>query len=399
MERIDRRRFVAALSGGLVAASAGASASGKVPRITLGRTRLKVPCLALGTTQPPDRVVLAYCLEQGLNFIDTAPNYANGRSEEILGRRFGELDLERGKLILASKNKSRDPSQWPKLIAESCKRLATDYLDIFYAHSIGGREQPPSDSTKWLLRPEVERAVAELKRSGQIRFFAYSVHVTNRAFVNELIRESAKGDHVDIVMVRYNFREYGNRELAESLEIAHKAGQGVITIKSQAGAKAVPDQVKPFLGSGFNHWQAAIRWVASNPHVHVVCTNIRTLQMARENIAAIKQPRLSARECERLMLYARATSTSACRMCTTCLSACAQGIAISDILRAVMYCDDYGDEAMGRQTYSEIDSRWRAGGCEDCGACERVCPNGLPIRRYLARAAQVFEKTHGGTSV
>jgi len=398
---MDRRRFVATVSGGLVSAAWNAAAtetptSAKIPRITLGRTKLEVSRIAFGTTSPPDRAVLAYCVEQGVNLIDTAPNYSSGRSEEILGERFRELGLKRDQFILISKTKSRDVSQWPSLIAESCKRMGTDRLDLFYAHSIGGwggwGGKPLEDSTTWMLKPEVARAVDELKKSGLIRAFGYSCHVTLREFVNAMIRESAKGEHIDVLMVRYNFRELGDRELAESLEIAHKAGQGVIAMKTQAGAKDSPDKITPFLEGGFNHWQAAIRWAASNPNVHVICANLTTLEIARDNIAAIKQPRLSAREMGQLMLYAQATSTSACRMCAACVPVCPRGIAIPEILRATMYLHDYGDRQMARQTYGEINPEWRADGCGDCGACERACPNGLAIRRHLARACQIFER-------
>jgi len=397
---MDRRRFVAALSGGLAGVALTASAgetptNAKIPRIVLGRTKIEVSRIALGTVSPPTAAVLAYCIAQGLDFIDTAPNYSNGKAEEAVGQRFRELGLDRNKFILVSKTKERDVSKWPTVVAERCKRLGTDRLDLFYAHSLGGwggrPGQPLEDSPTWLLKPEVARAVAELKKSGLIRAFGYSCHVTLPEFVNPLIRESAKGEHVDALMVRYNFRELGNRELAESLEIAHKAGQAVIAMKTQAGAKDSPDQVKPYLEGGFNPWQAAIRWAVGNPNVHAVCSNMTTLEMARDNLAAIKQPRLSAQELRHLLLHARATADSACRMCARCLPVCPRGLAIPEILRATMYQDDYGDRPMAQQTYRAIPAQWRAEGCGECGACERVCPNGLTIRRHLARARLVFE--------
>ena len=399
---MDRRRFVATLSGSLagaawsVAAGESPAAQAKMPRIALGRTKIEVSRIALGTTSPPTGPVLAYCISQGLDLIDTAPNYSNGKAEEVVGQRFRELGLDRNKFVLVSKTKERDVSQWPRVVAERCKRMGTDRLDFFYVHSIGGwggwSGKALEDSTTWLLKPEVARAAAELKKSGLIRAFGYSCHVTLRDFVNPTIREAAKGEHIDVLMVRYNFRELGNRELAESLETAHKAGQGVIAMKTQAGAKDSPDLVKPFRENGFNQWQAAIRWAASNPNVDVICSNMTSLEAARDNMAAIKQPRLSAGELDQLMRYGRATSDSACRMCATCVPICPRGVAIPEILRAVMYHDDYGDKAMAQQTYRGISPQWRADGCGDCGACERACPNGLAIRRHLARGRQVLGK-------
>jgi len=379
------------MAGGIVGAgleALGAEAKrDKIPIVTLGRTGLKVSRIALGTTQAPDRNILAYCISQGLNFIDTAPNYAHFQAEAILGRRFRELNLKRESLVIASKNKSRDPSSWPRLVRESCKRLGIEYLDIFYAHSLGGIGKHVPDSPTWPLRPEVERGVRELKRSGLIRFFGYTSHAGDKDFVNALIRNAAKADYIDVMMVRYNFRDYGDERLAESLAIAHKAGQGVIAMKTQSGAKATPEKVKPFLGDGFNHWQAAIRWAASNPNVHVVCANMRNLEMAKQNIEAIKRPRLSASELDRLMIYAQATSAEACRMCASCAKACPEGIALPEILRAVMYCEDYGDPDMARQIYAEIEPPFRPDRCRNCGACEAACPNGLAIREKVAFAA------------
>ena len=68
METIDRRGFVAAVSGGLAGVAAAAKApetkTDKIPRIRLGRSKLDVPRMALGSTREVTRPVLAYCLQQ-----------------------------------------------------------------------------------------------------------------------------------------------------------------------------------------------------------------------------------------------------------------------------------------------------------------------------------------------
>ena len=59
----------------------------------LGRSGLKVSTLSLGTMmfggatdEATSRRIVAKGREQGVNFLDTADQYNNGKSEEILGR-------------------------------------------------------------------------------------------------------------------------------------------------------------------------------------------------------------------------------------------------------------------------------------------------------------------------
>src|SRR5436309_10243292 len=82
-----------------------------------------------------------YCLDQNINFFDTANIYNLGASEEILGK---ALEGKRDKMILASKVRGKmgdEPDQTglsraaiERSIEETLKRLRTDYLDIYYLH-------------------------------------------------------------------------------------------------------------------------------------------------------------------------------------------------------------------------------------------------------------------------
>ena len=81
------------------------------------------------------------CLDQGINFFDTANVYNQGRSEEILGAALGP---KRSQVVVASKVRGlmkQEPSYGGlsraairRGIEESLARLGTDYLDIYYLH-------------------------------------------------------------------------------------------------------------------------------------------------------------------------------------------------------------------------------------------------------------------------
>ncbi len=76
--------------------------------------------------------ILGAAMEQGVNFIDTAAMYANGLTEEILGR---IMQRRRDKLFLTTKvHKGVDGRSIRESIDESLRRLQTDHVDLYLIH-------------------------------------------------------------------------------------------------------------------------------------------------------------------------------------------------------------------------------------------------------------------------
>jgi aryl-alcohol dehydrogenase-like predicted oxidoreductase len=83
--------------------------------------------------------VVDAAIEIGINFFDTADMYANGRSEELLGRYVGD---RRSSVVIATKFGQDMPGQGrgarPEYVHLACdaslKRLRTDYIDLYQLH-------------------------------------------------------------------------------------------------------------------------------------------------------------------------------------------------------------------------------------------------------------------------
>jgi aryl-alcohol dehydrogenase-like predicted oxidoreductase len=83
--------------------------------------------------------VINAALDVGINFFDTADMYANGKSEELLGRYLGS---RRRDVILATKfgnempghGHGARPEYVMKAIEQSLQRLKTDYVDLYQQH-------------------------------------------------------------------------------------------------------------------------------------------------------------------------------------------------------------------------------------------------------------------------
>jgi aryl-alcohol dehydrogenase-like predicted oxidoreductase len=145
---------------------------------TLGSSGLRVSELCLGTMMFGDQTdeaeagrILANALDCGVNLVDTADQYAAGRSEEMLGRL---IKGTRSRWVLASK--AGNPMA-PGTLAQgqsrrhvmaaceaSLKRLATDVIDLYYVHL-------PDPHTPW---EQVVDTYGLLIRQGKIRDWGLS---------------------------------------------------------------------------------------------------------------------------------------------------------------------------------------------------------------------------------
>lgn len=142
---------------------------------TLGRTGIKVSpyCLgammfgAWGNTDHEDSIrIIHKALDRGVNFVDTADVYAQGESEEIVGK---ALKGRREDVVLATKvhgsmgddpNRAGNSRRWIVTEVEnSLRRLQTDHLDLYQIH----RPDPAVDVEETLS------ALTDLIRSGKVR--------------------------------------------------------------------------------------------------------------------------------------------------------------------------------------------------------------------------------------
>jgi aryl-alcohol dehydrogenase-like predicted oxidoreductase len=144
----------------------------------IGSSGLKVTEIGLGGNNFGMRAdeetsinIINNALEMGINFVDTAERYNQGRSEELVGK---AVKGKRSQVIIATKfgyHASVGPSQQGgsrsyimNAVDASLKRLNTDYIDLYYVHS-------PDTSTPV---QETLRALDDLVRTGKVRYIGCS---------------------------------------------------------------------------------------------------------------------------------------------------------------------------------------------------------------------------------
>jgi voltage-dependent potassium channel beta subunit len=116
----------------------------------LGRSGLKISEISLGSwvtfgsqiDEAAASEILHDAYDAGINFFDNADIYANGQSEEVMGRAI--KDMPREALVLSSKvfwptmpgpnGRGLSRKHITESIHASLKRLGTDYLDLYFCH-------------------------------------------------------------------------------------------------------------------------------------------------------------------------------------------------------------------------------------------------------------------------
>ncbi len=153
----------------------------------LGRSGLKVPALSLGTGTFAGKGeffrawgaagvaeatgMVDICLDNGLNFFDSADIYSSGHAEEILGR---TIKGRRHKVLISTKGSFR-VGEGPNDVGSSrahlidavhgsLKRLGTDFIDLYQLHGFDA------------LTPieETLQTLDDLVREGKIRYVGCS---------------------------------------------------------------------------------------------------------------------------------------------------------------------------------------------------------------------------------
>lgn len=144
----------------------------------LGKSGLKVSRICLGSNNFGDQLnerdsikIIDKALEMGINLIDTANMYTNGRSEKIIGK---AVKGRRDEVILATKvglKIGQKPNEGGlsrkhilSQIKQSLESLETDFIDIYYLHRFDW--ETPYEETV--------RTLNDLVRQGKIRYIACS---------------------------------------------------------------------------------------------------------------------------------------------------------------------------------------------------------------------------------
>ncbi len=240
-------------------------------------------------------------LELGVNLIDTAEGYGGGHSEEVLGQ---ALRGRRAQAVISDKvgPGHLQPEQIRHSFAESCRRIGTDYLDVYFIH------WPNIDLPVAAAMEELEK----MRREGRIR----AIGVSN--FTAAEMAEAQQYGRIDVLQPPYNlFWRFVEREevpycLANDVGIMtySSLAQGLLTGTLTKDTKFpegdnrpttvlfqpenyvrcldAVEEMRPVAARyGRTLAQLAIGWLTSRPGVSTALRGARTVREIEENAGGV----------------------------------------------------------------------------------------------------------------
>ncbi len=263
----------------------------------LGKTGLRVSEIGVGGAQFGIRDYMGYwdpwsqeaqrlthdtlerALELGYNYVDTAPGYGEGRSEELIGE---ALKPHRHRVVLATKISG---GQWsPEAIRQSVeaslRRLQTDVIDVIQFH--GGWYNRGED--RQILDEGGLDALRELREEGKVRFLGFTTEGPSGG-VERLIASDA----FDVMQARYNFMYQHPSDFENNQGIIREAdaqGMGVVLMRPLTSGvfqrlitQAFP-QIDPLAAGRF-----LLNYVLSDPFIDVALVGMRDPSLVDVNNA------------------------------------------------------------------------------------------------------------------
>jgi predicted aldo/keto reductase-like oxidoreductase len=355
-----------------------------MPTRPFGKTGIDVPILSFGGSLNTSlsTLLLRQAVKWGVTYWDTANTYMGGKSEKGMGKYFEKYPADRKRIFLVTKSHAWNTEDMSADLNLSLERMHTDYIDLYFIHSVSSNSELTEDKKAWAKKKKAE---------GKIRLFGFSTHSN----MEECMLAASGLGWIDGVMMRYNYRLMHTDDMRRAMDACSQAGIGLTAMKSQGGGQVKTDtesEVKlagQFMKKGFTDAQAKLKAVWEHPNIASICTEMPNMTLLMSNVAAaMDKTKLSAWEMNLLQQYARETRSDCCTGCAAiCKSAVDGDVPISDVMRYLMYARSYGDRHRGRIYFQKIPLRIRQQmKGMDYGPAEQRCPQKMAIGRLMREA-------------
>jgi len=368
---------------------------------------LNLPALGFGTMRLPVvdgdnsnidinavREMVAYAMEHGVNYFDTAWGYHDGNSELAMGKVLA--DYPRDSFYLADKFPGYDSANVDKveeIFEKQLVKCGVDYFDFYLVHNVceltvDAYMNPEYGILDYLIRQ---------KKNGRIRHLGFSAHgalPVMKRFLAEY------GSEMEFCQLQINYLDWTLQNGREKAELVREYNLPLWIMEPLRGGQLAslapeyadelkalrPDETVPA-------W--AFRFLQSLPDVTVTLSGMSDFDQLRKNIATFEEDKpLSDEEMTGLlgmahrMLEKKILPCTACRYCTT---HCPMRLDIPDLL--ALYNDHCvtGGSVIVNMAINAMPEAKKPSVCVGCRRCEQVCPQQIKISEAMADFAEKLD--------
>ncbi len=358
----------------------------------LGYGCMRFPTLANGEINEEEaQKQLDKAISAGVNYIDTAYPYHNGKSETFVGKALKKYP--RDSYYLATKlptwmvHKKEDVE---KLFEEQLGKLQTDYVDFYLLHAIG------RDRWREMVSLGVVEACEKLKAEGRIKYFGFSFHDSYEAF-----EEIINAREWDFCQIQLNYMDTNEQAGLKGYQLAVDKGVPLVIMEPVKGgslAKFAPDIELKYkeLNPKASVASFALRWVGSLPGVKVILSGMTTMEQVEDNLQTFNEfVPLSEKEDKTIQEVKDLLNSRVQNGCTGCgyCMPCPAGVDIPGNFRTWNTYHMYQNYNVVRFDWENgLGEKRQAKNCVKCGKCEAQCPQKIAIREDLEKVQKDLDE-------
>lgn len=334
-----------------------------------------------------------YAYEKGVNYFDTAIGY--GKSEELLGTAFKTMLPQRAEkpFYVTSKTFKNSEDDVRKELETSLTRMGLDYLDFYHVWCILTWDNYLDRKTKNVLK-----AFEKMKEEGLVKHICVSTHL-NGPDINRLLDDYP----FEGILLGYSAANFAYRD--EGLTAARDKGIGVVVMNPLAGG-VIPQHPEKFDFLRSTPEESAVtgalRFLINDPRITVSLVGFSEKDHVDTAIEAVDgfQPISSERIAE-IRENIKQAFDGLCTNCRYCDS-CPQGIPVPRLM------DAYNQFILSGETkdmLSRMRYHWGTKDdddiyvkCTECGRCEKLCTQKLPIIQRIKEICKEVERSREATS-
>ncbi|MHC5082734.1 MAG: aldo/keto reductase [Planctomycetota bacterium] len=363
-----------------------------------GKTGLNVSAVGFGGMQfdtkqsnAENAGLVQYAVDQGINYLDTAPGYCDDQSEDIFGLAIKNMGEARDDVYISTKAMPEKFDTAQKAIDQvdvSLKRLNVDSIDFYHVWCIRTIEQ-----YELAMKPGGQyEGLLKCKAQGKIRHIVVSTHLRGPEVTEIIEKKEFDGVLLGANILNFLYRWQG-------VQAAYEMGLGVVAMNPLGGGIIPQNQDRfSFLAAdGETPTEAALRFCISCPQ-YTVTLNGFTTRAHIDTACKVADNATPFTEEDRARISRHVTQNmdKLCTGCGYCMDRCPRDIPISNFMQYYNQyllnskTEDQWAQSLGEERIWGIlaDRKADAGDCVRCGRCEMACTQHLDIMARLDKLAE-----------
>ncbi len=354
----------------------------------LGMGCMRLP-LADGTDANIDETktaeMVAYAMEKGINYYDTAWGYHSGNSEIVMGNVLSKYPREN--YYLATKFPGYDLSNMGKvkeIFEKQLEKCKTNYFDFYLFHNVCEMNIDAYLDESY----QIHSYLMEQKQKGKIKHLGFSAHGSYDVMKRFLEKY---GEDMEFCQIQLNYIDYSFQDAKSKIELLKEYQIPVWVMEPLRGGKLCKlseEEVKPlkdFRNIDATEW--AFRFLQTIPEVTMILSGMSNLEQMKQNIATFETEKpLDKTEMQALLSVADGMLTGKlpCTACHYCISHCPQQLDIPRLLELYNEHNFTGGGFIAPMVISTIPKEKQPSACIGCRSCEAVCPQQIKISEAMA---------------